>query len=116
MTLHLVIVGFGFGLVIAPLATAVVDSIGSKQRAIGSSIVVMTRMIGMIIGLAALSSWGMGSFQILTAGMTIEEIVNAPEEVVEITLNLFHDFFFASIFICLAGIIPALWIRRKNQN
>ena len=116
MTLHLVTVGLGFGLVIAPLATAVVDSIGSKQRAIGSSIVVMTRMIGMIIGLAALSSWGMGNFQIMTAGMTLEEIMNTPEEVIQITLNLFHDFFIASIFICIAGIIPALWIRSKKPK
>ena len=116
MTLHLVIVGFGFGLVIAPLATAVVDSIGPNQRAIGSSIVVMTRMTGMIIGLAALSSWGMDSFQTMTAGMTLEEIVSAPEEVVDITLNLFHDFFIASVFICLAGIIPALWMRGKKPT
>ena len=115
MTLHLVTVGLGFGLVIAPLVTAVVDSIGSQQRAIGSSIVVMTRMIGMIIGLAALSSWGMGNFQIMTAGMTLEEIVNAPEEVIQITLNLFRDFFTISMFICLTGIIPALWIRRENR-
>ena len=116
MTWHLVTVGLGFGLVIAPLATAVVDSIGSKQRAIGSSIVVMTRMIGMIIGLAALSSWGMGNFQIMTAGMTIEEIMNAPEEVVEITLNLFHDFFMISIFICLAGTFPALWMQSRKPK
>ena len=102
--INVAIIGLGFGLVIAPLATAVVDSIGSEQRATGSSIVVMTRMTGMIIGLAALSSWGMGNFEIMTAGMTLEEILNAPDEVVQITLNLFHDFFLISMFICFTGI------------
>jgi EmrB/QacA subfamily drug resistance transporter len=116
MTLHLVTVGLGFGLVIAPLATAVVESIGVEQRAIGSSIVVMTRMIGMIIGLAALSSWGMGNFQIMTAGMTLEEIMNTPEEVIQVSLDLFHDFFKISIFICLAGIIPALLLSRDKRK
>jgi EmrB/QacA subfamily drug resistance transporter len=116
MTLHLVTVGLGFGLVIAPLATAVVDSIGVEQRAIGSSVVVMTRMMGMIVGLAALSSWGMDSFQVMTAGMSLEQIINTPEEVVQVTLVLFHDFFTVSMFICLAGIIPALWIRIKKRS
>jgi EmrB/QacA subfamily drug resistance transporter len=115
MTLHLVTCGLGFGLVIAPLATAVVDSIGEKQRAIGSSLVVMTRMIGMIIGLSALSSWGMGHFQGMTAGLSLEEILGAPEEVIRLALDLFHDFFIASIGICLVGIVPAIWLRRKKS-
>ena len=114
MTLHLVVCGLGFGLVIAPLATAVVDSVDEEQRAIGSSLVVMTRMIGMIVGLSALSSWGMGQFHSMTAGMSLEQLATSPEEVVQLTLDLFHDFFIAAIGICLAGIIPALWLRRKR--
>jgi len=116
MTLHLIITGLGFGLVIAPLATVVVDSVMEKYRAIGSSIVVMTRMTGMIIGLAALSTWGMGQFHMMTAGMSIEQIVGSPDEVVEIALQLFHDFFTASIYICLIGIIPALLLRQKKSR
>jgi len=113
MTLHLITCGLGFGLVIAPLATAVIDSVGEEQRAIGSSLVVMTRMIGMIIGLSALSSWGMGHFQGMTAGISLEQILDYPEEVIQLALDLFRDFFIVSIGICLAGIVPALWLRRK---
>lgn len=113
MTLHLITCGLGFGLVIAPLATAVIDSVGEEQRAIGSSIVVMTRMIGMIIGLSALSSWGMGHFQGMTAGISLEQILDYPEDVIQLALDLFRDFFIVSIGICLTGIVPALWLRRK---
>lgn len=113
MTIHLITCGLGFGLVIAPLATAVIDSVGEEQRAIGSSIVVMTRMIGMIMGLSALSSWGMGHFQSMTAGVSLEQILEYPEELTQLALDLFHDFFIVSTGICLAGIVPALWLRRK---
>lgn len=113
MTLHLITCGLGFGLVISPLASAVIDSVGKEERAIGSSIVVMTRMIGMIIGLSALSSWGMGNFKGMTAGVSLEQILDYPEEIIQLALDLFRDFFIVSIGICLAGIVPALWLRRK---
>lgn len=115
MTLHLATCGFGFGLVVAPLATAVIDSVGEEQRGIGSSLALMMRMIGMILGLSALTAWGMGSFHTMTIGMSLEELMALPEELVASLLDIFHDFFLASIGICLAGILPALWLRRKRK-
>jgi len=116
MTLHLAICGFGFGLVIAPLATAVIDSAGGKERGIASSLIVTLRMIGMIIGLAAITSWGSGRFHLMTAGMTLSEILAVPEELVASLLTLFHDFFLAGAVICLAAIIPAFWLGRQRRN
>jgi EmrB/QacA subfamily drug resistance transporter len=115
LTLHLAICGFGLGLVIAPLATAVLDSVGDEQRGIASSLVVMMRMIGMIIGLSAITSWGMGRFHIMTVGMSLTEIMDAPEQLVQSLLTLFHDFFRASVGICLVAVLPALWLGRKKK-
>jgi EmrB/QacA subfamily drug resistance transporter len=115
MTSHLAICGFGFGLVIAPLATAVMDSVGVEQRGVASSLIVMLRMIGMIIGLSAITSWGAGRFHLMTAGMTLSEIVSVPEELVESLLALFHDFFLAAAGICLSAIIPAFWLSRWQR-
>jgi EmrB/QacA subfamily drug resistance transporter len=114
MTLHLVVCGLGFGLVIAPLASAAIDSVGEDQKGIASSLATTMRMIGMILGLAALTSWGMGSFHTMTAGMTLSELTEYPEELTDSVLALFHDFFLASVGICLAAILPALWLRRKK--
>ena len=116
MTVHLAIGGFGFGLVIAPLATAVMDSVGEAQRGIASSLVVMMRMIGMIIGLAAITSWGMGRFHLMAAGMSLGEIVAAPEQLTTSLLALFHDFFRAAVVICLAAVLPALWLGRRKKS
>jgi EmrB/QacA subfamily drug resistance transporter len=115
MTFHLAICGFGFGLVIAPLATAVIDSAGAKERGIASSLIVTLRMIGMIIGLAAITSWGTGRFHLMTAGMTLSEILAVPEELLASLLALFHDFFLAGAGICLAAIIPAFWLGRRRR-
>jgi EmrB/QacA subfamily drug resistance transporter len=115
LTFHLAIGGFGFGLVIAPLATAVMDSVGEEQRGIASSLVVMMRMIGMIIGLSAITSWGMGRFHLMAADMSLTEIMAAPEQLTGSLLALFHDFFRASVVICLVAVLPALWLGRKKK-
>jgi EmrB/QacA subfamily drug resistance transporter len=115
MTIHLAVCGFGFGLVIAPLATAVMDSVRGNERGIASSLIVTLRMIGMIIGLVAITSWGTGRFHLMTAGMTLSEILAVPEELVASLLALFHDFFLAGAGICLAAIIPAFWLGRRRR-
>ena len=116
MTFHLATCGLGFGLVIAPLAAAVIDSVGEERRGIGSSLAVMMRMIGMIIGLSALTSWGMGQFHEMTAGMTLTEILALPEELIRSILAIFHDFFLASAGICLAAILAALWLGKRRGS
>lgn len=115
MTLHLAVCGLGFGLVVAPLATGVIDSVREDQRGIGSSMALMMRMIGMILGLAALTSWGMGNFHRMTIGMSLQEVVALPEGLVASLLSMFHDFFTASIGICLVAILPALLLGRKRK-
>ena len=112
MTVHLVICGFGFGLVIAPLATGVINSVRENQKGIASSLIVTTRMIGMIIGLSAITSWGMDRFHLITAGMSLSDIIAAPEAVQQSFLSMFHNFFLAAMGICLIAILPALWLRR----
>jgi EmrB/QacA subfamily drug resistance transporter len=114
MTLHLAVCGLGFGLVVAPLATGVIDSVREDQRGIGSSMALMMRMIGMILGLAALTSWGMGNFHRMTIGMSLQEVVALPEGLVASLLSMFHDFFTASMGICLVAILPALLLGRKR--
>ena len=115
MTLHLAVCGLGFGLVIAPLGTAVMDSVREEQKGIASSLVVMMRMIGMIIGLSAITAWGMDRFHLMTAGISLAEIMTAPEKLTNSLLALFNDFFLASAGICLVAVLPALWLGRKKK-
>jgi EmrB/QacA subfamily drug resistance transporter len=110
LTVHLMVCGLGFGLVIAPLGTAVMDSVKEEQKGLASSMVIMMRMMGMIAGLSAITSWGMERFHLMTAGLSLSEIMTTPETLTDSLLVLFHNFFLASAIICLAAVLPALWL------
>jgi EmrB/QacA subfamily drug resistance transporter len=111
MTVHLAMCGFGFGMVIAPL-----NSVSEDEKGVASSVVVMMRTIGMIIGLSAITAWGMDRFHLMTAGLSLNDIITNPEQLTKSLLSLFNNFFMASAIICLIGIIPALGVGRNRNH
>ena len=62
LTIHLVIAGLGFGLVIVPILSQALAAVDEDYRGTGASLVVVSRMMGMTLGLAALSAWGVEPF------------------------------------------------------
>jgi hypothetical protein len=67
ITVSTLIGGLGFGLVIAPIGVTAINSVAKRQIGMASSTVTALRMVGMILGLAALTSWGLGRFRLLAA-------------------------------------------------
>ena len=121
LTLHLVLAGLGFGLVVAPIATRAISSATDDYRATAASLVVVARMMGMTLGLAALAAWGVEHFQVLTAGLDFPlpqpgqapEILDArraeyTDTLTAAGLSLFHSFFRAAAVVGLVAILPAL--------
>jgi MFS family permease len=60
--LALAVCGLGFGLVIAPLAAIVLRLTRAQHHGLVSSLVVLARVMGMLIGLSALTAFGLFRF------------------------------------------------------
>ena len=129
LTGHLLIAGFGFGLVIAPITAHALGSVGDGDRGTAASFVVVSRMMGMTLGLAALSAWGVEHFQALTSGLEFPlpnpgEAASVFEaraakysaDVNDAGLELFRRFFLAASVISLVAIAPALGMKRDRPE
>lgn len=104
--------GLGFGIVIAPLTAAVLDLTRSEIHGLASSLVVLARTLGMLIGLSALTAFGLHRFhQILGSPQlndpTIKERVDHLERLVEAAfLQEYREIFGIAAGLCvLAGVV-----------
>ena len=128
LTLHLAMAGFGFGLVIAPIVTHALNAVRDDYQGTAASLVVVARMLGMTLGLAAFSAWGAEHFQALTEGLDLplpmpgESTASVEARLIEYNnnlnaagLSLFHNFFRAAAGVSLLGIVPAMMMRGDRR-
>ena len=129
LTLHLMLAGIGFGLNNTPIMTRALSSVREDYRGVAASLVTVSRMIGMALGLAALAVWGVAHFQALTAGLefpisdagesaeAIEaQVSEYSAELNDAGLSLFHNFFQIAAGVSLVAILPALAMRADRRD
>ncbi len=74
MALSLIALGAGFGLVTAPIGTAVINAAPEPDRGIASGLVIMLRLMGMSVGLAGLTAWGLRRYDTLRTSIILPEL------------------------------------------
>lgn len=68
---QLIVLGCGFGLVIAPIGAAAINAAPADQRGIAAGLVIVARLIGMSVGLSALTAWGLERFNHLRDALVL---------------------------------------------
>ncbi len=115
LTVPLAMSGLGFGLVIPPIGVSALSAAPSHYWGAAASLITASRMVGMALGLAALSAWGIERFYSLTAdvvlGATYEE-TEAP--LIEAGVTVFQNLFMISGFLSLFAIVPSLLMRIED--
>jgi MFS family permease len=130
MTRDLLISGLGFGLVVGPIAATVTYASGTRWMATGSALVTVSRMVGMVIGLSVLSSWGVRRFNALATDINIpivrppgltdaqwQAMQDASSAALDKALHtVFSDFFLIAAIVIGLAVIPALFFYNRRQR
>jgi MFS family permease len=125
ITISTVTAGLGFGLVIAPIGTTAINAVRARQAGMSSAIVTSLRMVGMMLGLAALTSWALAYFKQLastypslplsaTAAQFATWSKGYAAHIIQSAHTVYSAVFLTSMVLCLIAIIPAvfLWGRK----
>ena len=114
----LVLCGLGFGIVIAPVAAAILDRSGDREHGLASSLVVLARTVGMLLGLSGLAAFGIHRFyQLFDAGSVVlnpgadlaQQAASIQARLVTALLQEYHEIFSIAAGICvLAAVVAAV--------
>ena len=115
LTLPLVSAGLGFGLVIPPIGVSALSASPSSYWGAAASLVTAARMVGMALGLAALSAWGIERFYSLTADVGLGPTFEETEAVlIDAGVTVFQNLFMITGLLSLLAIVPALLMREEE--
>ncbi len=115
LTMPLVMAGFGFGLVIPPIHVSALSAAPSHYWGAAASLVTASRMMGMALGLAALSAWGIERFYSLTGHVTLGDTYEETEApLIEAGVTVFQNLFTIAGFLALVAILPALLMQVED--
>jgi MFS family permease len=125
MATDLVVAGLGLGLVIAPVSSVVLRLVPSAQHGVASSAVVVARMMGMLLGVAALSAWGFHRFQSLTRnlptpnpfGKQAAKEMSAYKSAVKLALHTeYREFFLILAVLCGLAVLLGVALTRDRSR
>jgi MFS family permease len=121
----LLVAGLGLGLVIGPLSSATLRVVPAAQHGIASAALVVARMTGMLIGVAALSAWGLYRFNQIVAGLSakippnaslMERLAAQGEMYLHAFALMYGEIFTITAGVCVAGALLGLLVSGRKEH
>jgi MFS family permease len=125
MHADLLVAGLGLGLVIGPLSSAALRVVPAAEHGIASASVVVARMTGMLIGVAALSAWGLYRFNQILAGLSatippdaslMQRVAAQATMYLHAFASMYGDIFEVTAVICVVGALLGLLISGRKEH
>lgn len=118
---QLALLGAGIGLTVAPTTSAVVDHAEPDSRGAAAAAVMVVRMIGLSVGLSALTAWGLARFNALRSDIDLPPITDPgfQEALTDVTADLtarsIADTFLASALALGVGLAISVALLRRRH-
>jgi hypothetical protein len=129
LSLDLALVGFGFGLVLAPLSGAVLWAARGGNEAVGAAALTTARMVGMMAGLSALTAWGIAEFDRRASRYLLplpqpsqseheyHVLLDRYEDhIAAAALYVFDRLFLVAAGLCALSAVAGLWLRSGPKH
>ena len=110
MVLHLAVTGLGFGLVMAPIAAAVVDAAPEAYRGTASALVIIFRLVGMTIGVSSITAYGLQRAEVLNSRL-LSATADMVEVAMEVAATVIDEAFLIAGIASALAIYPILRLR-----
>jgi MFS transporter, DHA2 family, triacylglyceride efflux pump len=123
----LALAGFGLGLVVAPVSAAALRAVPADRHGLASAAIVVSRTMGMLIGVAGLSAWGFYRYHQLAdavpmpTGIDLNDLDPAKlqaytDALKNALLVEYREIFLATALVCAVGaVIAATALRARSR-
>jgi MFS family permease len=126
----LVLAGCGLGVLIAPLSSVALDEANDEDRGAAASTSLVFRLLGMTIGISALSSIAVKRLQLLTdrlpsvtqqpdestAAFLLRQQLFLQDRVIPLAVQVIQETFLIAAALTLLALIPVIRIARTNRS
>lgn len=110
---QLALAGIGFGLTLAPIATAAINTAPDSQRGTASGLVIIFRLVGMTVGVSALATYGLQRAQHLGEALLGPgaDLASAVQSGMQIAAQVINETFLIAAIVCVLALLPAIYLK-----
>jgi MFS family permease len=122
MVPSLALLGAGLGLVTAPANAAAVDAVPADRRGVAGGLVILSRLLGLAVGLSGLTAWAIYRFDAARSSLNLPPMADPGYQEAldraqgDITASaLAETFLFSALLLAVAWAVALLLRRRRAE-